>query len=98
MKKRNNGKKTGQFPKYRQIGTGTQRADEVVDTSAFRTRQKFGAASPVCHIPVQRLGKQVGVSTKSNSTARHEKLLRCECGHEVLERETSFQVCHYPNQ
>ena len=87
VKKRNNGKKTGQFPKYRQIGTGTQRADEVVYTSAFRTRQKFGAASPVRHIPVQRLGKQVGVSTKSNSTARHEKLLRCKCGHEVLERD-----------
>ena len=87
MKKKDNYKKTGQFPKYRQIGTGTQRADEVVYTSAFRTRQKFGAASPVRHIPVQRLGMQLGGLPESNSCTRHEKLLRCECGHEVSERD-----------
>ena len=87
VKKKDNYKKTGQFPKYRQIGTGTQRADEVVYTSAFRTRQKFGAASPVRHIPVQRSDKQLGGLPKSNSTTRHKKLLRCECGHEVSERD-----------
>ena len=87
MKNKNKGKRSGQFSKYRQIGTGTQRADEVVYTSAFRTRQKFGAASPVRHIPVQRLGMQLGGLPESNSSTRHEKLLRCECGHEVSERD-----------
>ena len=87
VKNKNKGKRAGQYSKYRQIGTGTQRADEVVYTSAFRTRQKFGAASPVRHIPVQRLGMQLGGLPESNSSTRHEKLLRCECGHEVSERE-----------
>jgi len=87
VKNKNKGKRSGQYSKYRQIGTGTQRADEIVYTSAFRTRQKFGAASPVRHIPVQRLGMQLGGLPESNSCTRHEKLLRCECGHEVSERD-----------
>ena len=87
VKNKNKGKRSGQYSKYRQIGTGTQRADEVVYTSAFRTRQKFGAASPVRHIPVQRLGMQLGDLPKSKTSTRHEKLLRCECGHEVSERD-----------
>jgi len=87
VKNKNKGKRSGQYSKYRQIGTGTQRADEIVYTSAFRTRQKFGAASPVRHIPVQRLGMQLGGLPESNSCIRHEKLLRCECGHEVSERD-----------
>lgn len=87
MKKKNKSKQSGQFTEYRQIGTGTQRADEVVYTSAFRTRQKFGAASPVRHIPVSRPDTRRGGLVKSSLTAEGEKLLRCECGHEVSERD-----------
>ena len=78
MKKRNTGKRKGRHPEYRQIGTGTQKADEVVYTSSFRTRQKFGAASAVRHISVP----QVDVRSVNRET-----VVRCDCGHEVSEAD-----------
>ena len=86
MKKRGGKNRKGQSSAYREIGTGTQRQDEVVYTSAFRTRQKFGAASPVRYIPVSKPKIQSDAQTVApSSTTKGERVLRCNCGHEVSE-------------
>ena len=88
MKKRKTGKRKGRQAEYRQIGTGTQRLDEIVYTSAFRTRQKFGAASPVRHIPVDQVDEDSAKTlTVSPSHAKGETVVRCDCGHEVSEAD-----------
>ena len=54
-----------------------QRNDERVYTNAFRTPQKFGAASSVRFVS----------SNEHKTTVKKKLVLRCDCGREVSETE-----------